>query len=376
MIDSAQDARDLVQELAAAPRFAGSDAEERARALCEGKLRALGFQVNRETFTYSQFPARFGPFICGLIFGAGVLAAGYIAGARDAPLAGIAVTLVALITAASAGGMLLERTGTLSWMRSESTNLVAVRAGASDAPAVWLMAHIDSKSQTIGMLTRVGAVTLSGVLLSLFLVSSLVQLSGLPELMGFPAELLRLQTAFLSVAAALAILPVIACFITNESAGALDNASGVAAVLLASERLDTGRNIGVLLTSAEEIGLAGARAFVASRSQKGIAINCDTIDNSGRFICMSNDKHRGDAVAMAKAGVRIGQKVKVRGFIRGVLTDSIPFTRRGWQSCTLSRGNLGTLARVHTSRDEPGRIDGAGVALAARILAATVEELT
>ena len=202
------------------------------------------------------------------------------------------------------------------------------------------------------------------------------ELAGFAEGMGIPAQLIRATALSGSVITAIAIVPVALCFITNKSPGALDNATGVAALLLALEHLKPDRNVGVLLTSAEEMGLAGARAFVATRTEKGIAINCDTIDNAGSFICMSDDSRRRDAVAMSKAGETVGENVRVRPIIRGILTDSIAFRKAGWESCTLSRGNLGTLARVHTSRDEPGRVDGAGVALAARILAATVEELS
>jgi hypothetical protein len=302
--------------------------------------------------------------------------AGNIAARHDAPLAAIVLTFATLIISGILGGMLLERTGTLTLMRSESSNLVAIKSDASSPPRVWLVAHTDSKSQTIGMLTRVASVAIAGIFLALTVVSMTAQLVGMPESMGFPAGWLGVQTTILSALTAIAIVPVILCFITNNSRGALDNATGVAAALLSLEHMRPECNVGVLLTSAEEIGLAGARAFVATRLEKGIAINCDTIDNSGRFICMTNDVRRHDAVAMSKAGSKVDEKVKVRGMIRGILTDSIPFSRAGWASCTLSRGNLGTLARVHTSRDEPGRIDGAGVALAARILAATVEELS
>jgi hypothetical protein len=374
--DDARRARELVLALAASTRFAGSDNEQRARALCESRLLGLGFEATHEDFTYSQFPARFAPFICGLIFASGVLLAGHIAARHDAPLAGIILTFATLIVAGMLGAMLLERTGTLSWMRSESSNLVAMRRGKSAPPTVWLVAHTDSKSQTIGMLARVGSVLITGIFLTLLVVSMTMQSLGVAESMGFPADWLGIQTAILSVLTAIAIAPLILCFTTNTSPGALDNATGVAAVILSLEHIGPESNVGVLLTSAEEIGLAGARAFVQTRAEKGIAINCDTIDNSGRFICMTNDVRRRDAVAMAEAASRIGVKVKVRGIIRGILTDSIPFSRAGWESCTLSRGNLGTLSRVHTSRDEPGRIDGAGVALAARILAATVEELS
>jgi hypothetical protein len=59
----------------------------------------------------------------------------------------------------------------------------------------------------------------------------------------------------------------------------------------------------------------------------------------------------------------------------GVLADNIAFSRAGWDSFTISRGNLRTLARVHTSRDSAGSIEGRGVDQAALLIAAIVEEL-
>ena len=47
----------------------------------------------------------------------------------------------------------------------------------------------------------------------------------------------------------------------------------------------------------------------------------------------------------------------------------------GWDVVTVSRGNLSTLGRVHTSGDTRDRLDGSGIAQAARLLAATIEEL-
>lgn len=60
----------------------------------------------------------------------------------------------------------------------------------------------------------------------------------------------------------------------------------------------------------------------------------------------------------------------------GVLADNIAFSDAGWDSITISRGNLGTLARVHTSRDRADHIDGTGIAQASLLIAAIVEELT
>ena len=376
MTDSAQRAKELVASLASEPRFAGSDAERKARQICEARLLDLGFKVTEERFTYSQFPARFAPFICGSIFAAGVLLAGHLSYAHNLALAGIVAAFAGLVVAAGLGGFLLERTSSLSPMRSTASNLVAIRRNALQSPTLWLVAHTDSKSQTIPMLVRVGSLAAAWIFFALLIATMVAELAGFAEGMGIPAQLIRATALSGSVITAIAIVPLALCFITNKSPGALDNATGVAALLLALEHLKPDRNVGVLLTSAEEMGLAGARAFVATRTEKGIAINCDTIDNAGSFICMSDDSRRRDAVAMSKAGETVGENVRVRPIIRGILTDSMAFRKAGWESCTLSRGNLGTLARVHTSRDEPGRVDGAGVALAARILAATVEELS
>lgn len=369
-------AKALVQLLASQPRFAGSEAERAARSHCESRLRELGFEVSEERFSYSQFPARFGPFVCGLIFAAGVLLAGHLSAAHGMPVAGLLVAFGSLAVAGLIGRALLERTGSISLMRSDASNLVAMRRGSQETPRLWLVAHTDSKSQTIGMLVRVASVMVTSVLLGVLVVTMILQIAGLPDSTEFTPQMLRIQAGIASFLTAVAILPVVLSFLTNESRGALDNATGVAAVLCAIEEIRPEIQLGVLLTSAEEIGLAGARAFVSGRRDKGVAINCDTIDNAGRFVCMSGNLRRSDSIALANAGSRMGVKVHLRRTIPGILTDSIAFTRAGWASSTLSRGNLATLARVHTSRDEPGRIDGAGVALAARILAATIEELS
>ncbi|MEO8194016.1 MAG: M28 family peptidase, partial [Gemmatimonadales bacterium] len=177
--------------------------------------------------------------------------------------------------------------------------------------------------------------------------------------------------------AAVASIPVILCFIGNKSRGALDNASGVASVLLAAEMLSPGVNVGVLITSAEELGLAGARAFAATGREKGIAINCDTIDDSGVFICMTRGvMSPSTAQAVDSAARRVAIRMRRRGMIPGILADNVAFTDAGWESFTVSRGNPGTLARVHTSRDTAANMKGTGLATAARLMAATVEELS
>ena len=368
--DAALWAKGFVAQLASTPRFAGSEAEQDARELCAEHLRKSGFKTSVEEFSFSQVPARLGPFICGILFAAGVFFSGHIAAAEKKPLLGIAVALGSAAIASLCGFLLMRSIATFPAWRLASSNLIGVREGVSEEPKVWLVAHVDSKSQTIGMLVRVSSLVAAGAMLVLTIGAMALQSARMSD------ELALMQSAYSAMFAALAILPFAFCFITNKSRGALDNASGVAALLLAADALPRELNVGVLVPSAEELGLAGAQAFAARRTFRGIAVNCDTIDSAGRFVCMTSGSGRAARSAMARGAGKAGQPLEVRTVIPGILTDSVALARAGWDSCTLSRGNLRTLARVHTSGDEPGRIDGTGIALAARILAATVEELT
>jgi hypothetical protein len=280
------------------------------------------------------------------------------------------IVLVAIATATGIlGKTLLGGVLRFTSMRRGSANLIARRAGM-DEPKVWLVAHTDSKSQTIPMLVRVGSILATAIFFSFQLAELAVQWAGLPISTAF-----QVSPQVTAVLTALAILPIVVCFITNHSPGALDNASGVAAIILAADSIGREKNVGVLLTSAEEVGLAGARAFVASRAGKGIAINCDTIDNGGSFIAMRHGVRDSSLPVMRRVASDLGVQVRERPLIRGILADSVAFSDAGWDSWTLSRGNIGTLALVHTSKDRPERIEGAGIAAAARILAATAEEL-
>jgi len=359
--------------------------------MCDTVLRGLGFRVTPEHFEFSSAPARWGPPLGATLLGILALAAGhmvFIVESQAIPfLTGIAGLLIVGFAARA-----LARNGTrkfpLAQMRS--TNLVAVRGGSRVSspdlhPRVWLVAHLDSKSQTIPMLLRVLSVATFAVLfvallitlLALFLPSIGIEIGLRHE----TTHALKHVALALCMASAISLLPLMFCFIGNRSAGALDNASGVASVLLAAELVRSDLDCAVLITSGEELGLAGARAF-ADTHPSAIAVNCDTIDDRGNFIFMTTgekSKRLEDKIARALERSALTQNAGgagLRRMIPGVLADNIAFTDAGWESFTVSRGNLGTLARVHTSRDRVDAVEGAGVAHAARLLAALVEELS
>ncbi len=375
-------AKEIVTELASSPRFAGSAEEQTARTLCRDLLEKAGFSVADQHFEFSEAPARWGPSLIASVAALIVLTSAHLATRHDVPWTGFLIQVVGL-AALSLVGYCLGRFGILPLRMSKSsaTNLIATRLEL-DAPKVWLVAHVDSKSQTIPMILRVASAVA-------FSTASAVVLLGILLTAAFGSrEILSELIVVFSYIAAVTAFPIILCFIGNKSPGALDNATGVAAIILAAEKLRPSQNVGVLITSGEELGLAGARWFVSTQTERGIAINCDTIDDPGEFLCMASGRksNRLDAAIGAAAGRLDAEttgvsgrarraRLRLRGMIPGIIADNVPFTDAGWESFTLSRGNIATLGYVHTPRDLPDRIQGTGIAKAASLIAAIVEEL-
>src|SRR5690606_25878620 len=166
----------------------------------------------------------------------------------------------------------------LPWMRRGGTNLAASRGSAGEV-RVWLLAHLASKPQPVPIAVRaVSLVTLSLTVLAALSYAAW-QVAGLSAGGGWAA------LAILAVASA---LPAAMCGVGNRSPGALDNATGVAAALLAAAALPVGRRLGVCLTSAEELGLAGARAWVSARAPQlpCAVLNVDSLDDAGETTVM------------------------------------------------------------------------------------------
>ena len=367
--------------------------EKQARGYCRTLLEESGFTVREQAFEFSAGPGRWGPSLGALLAAISVWAAAHIATRHHAPWLGLFVNLAGL-GAVSVAGYLMARYGVagLPIDRCAATNLVATPSASELRPVVWLIAHIDSKSQTIPMVVRVGA-SIVFALMSAGVMASLVimcvfGLNDQPDNFMGAIKSVSAAASILSWMAAAAALPIILCFVGNRSLGALDNATGVASVILAAGILGDSANIGVVITSGEELGLAGARHFTATETEAGIAINCDTIDDYGKFICMASGARMqrldgaidraASKLQFATAG-RPGRSgrgaLRLRGMIPGILADNIAFTDAGWESFTLSRGNIATLGYVHTSRDVPDRITGTGIAQAASFIAAIVQEL-
>ena len=364
-VELVQRAKSLLDRLCENPRFAGTPEEARARELCEAELRKAGFDCREIPFDYSQFPARWGPPLS-----AAVQAATIILVAR---MAMIGRSLAALVLGAVVVAALLwidtytkrRWVTTFPAQRARSANLEATRG----TPRVWLVAHLDSKAQTMPMLLRIaGTVALS----SLMLITALLLLLAL---VGMDAPL-GLWSG-VRIAAVLAALPGITCFVANFSAGAVDNASGVVAVVLAAQSTEAPHDLGILITSGEELGLAGARSWAESASRDIKVLNCDTVDDRGDWRCMYTGLHPNRLTEAARSVARrAGEQLHVGRLIPGILADNIAFADRGIPAVTLSRGTLATLGRIHTRRDNSNAVMGRGAAEASVLFSALAKELT
>ena len=359
-------AKALIDDLAKAPRFAGSSEEAMARARCRTELERAGFSCVESPFEYSQWLARWGSPLLGAISALVFIAVGeltLIVTEYAGLIAMIAMLGLTRFTVSTIRDRWILR---FPWSRAGSTNLVAKRG----EPLVWLVAHLDSKSQTVPMLVRIlGSI-------SLWLSALLVFGGTLAFLIWGPRMTFLIITA--QVFAAVGAAAVGLCFITNRSLGAVDNASGVAAVILAAQSGNAASSLGVLITSGEELGLAGALAWAQTAPEHLVILNCDTVDEAGPFRCMYSDAQPMRVALVAENQAKqLGVSLRVGRLIPGIMADSMAFTYGArWASITLSRGTLGTLARIHTPRDNSAKLTGGGAAMASLLLAGMAGELS
>ena len=283
---------------------------------------------------------------------------------RSMPVAGALLVIVSLVEiplllqpgpAWGAAGALLVLTVASSLMmfrfltgdgspRSVRTdaNLIAQRQGA--VVRCWLVAHLDTKAQGHSMAGRLVALWVTVVALAALLVMAGLRLRGpQPVTAGMAAGAMGVLAGLLLAGGRL----------SGQSPGARDNGSGLLAVLTAAE-LTTDPGIGIIITAAEEFGLAGARALV--REHPGLfgeaeVVNVDTIDEEGTLFVVTH----GQADRLARR-VRQGlaglAPIQGRRVPLGIMVDGVPLGRVAAGAVTIGRLSWGTLKRMHTSRDD------------------------
>jgi hypothetical protein len=372
-------ARAHLAAIAAEPRPAGGPAEARARAYAAGVLEAAGYRVREAPFTYSAAVGRFGAPAAG---GASlaVLLAAAVAGVRDRPAAAGGTLMLALLALAALAGW-AARSGVrrLPVLRREAVNLVAEPPApdGGEPPQVWLVAHLDSKSQPVAMALRVAGVSalvaawVSALALAAVHGSGWVDASRAQRLWPGRGAARRGRGGAGDDGARRGALGGRARQRVGRGVGAAGRQELAESGAVHEDGTPARRApVGVLLTSAEELALAGAHAWAAawyaagaSRAWRSTATAWTT---TGPLRLLGS----GDALfGLRNAARNAVPDARVRALPPGVLVDAVALAQAGWSAVTVSKGTWRTLGRVHTRRDTLARLDGRGVPEAAGALA-------
>jgi acetylornithine deacetylase/succinyl-diaminopimelate desuccinylase-like protein len=224
-----------------------------------------------------------------------------------------------------------------------------------ELPTIILVAHYDTKSQSLNMAGRV----------ILFLVpvimGAILFLATLGYLMGIFAMPISLIWAMIA-AAGVCLLVLFFSQTGNLSPGAIDNGSGVAVLLTLADQLPAKvsqyANLVFLATGAEEIGLTGAIRFVKEDSQqlrqnRTLVVNFDGL-GSGGAVTLAGLKQSGQFKFLDQARASLqeqGFKMRYYKVVPGVGLDHIPFMRAGYLALSFTQGSIESAKRMHSSAD-------------------------
>jgi len=227
----------------------------------------------------------------------------------------------------------------------QGVNLIASRQPDRQTvrPSVWLVAHYDSKGQPISMAVR---------------------------LIGFGLLVVGLLALLVKPVAGIAILAIAFAIIsqnrvTDNSPGALDNATALVAVFMTLDQLPPALNVGVIFPDAEEYGLVGARALAEERASllaESSVVNLDGLDDTGRATAFM---HRPGPIA---TGVVEALKARPWRWLP-VIVDGLALCSAARECVTIMKGNWRTMTIVHRPSDTTRRVRLDGAALVAAGLA-------
>ncbi|MBR9989354.1 MAG: M28 family peptidase [Gemmatimonadetes bacterium] len=359
-----------LREIATTPRLTGSEGAAEVGARIKARFEATGYDVEEREFTFSPLLGRFGITAAGALYLVAVFTAAMFLYTNH-PFGALALLLILLAVVGLCALFARAAIDSLPFGRQQGVNLFAKRAGSS--PRYIIMAHRDSKSQPLPLAFRGPAIVLAVIVWVALVAASLVHAAR--PLAG---------TVILALGALGVIAGVILifCWVDNNSPGALDNASGVAAALGIAAREHAAGDVAFLITDAEELGLAGARAAAPSLPAVFGVINLDGIDDDGAFYVLERfglirktglAPHL--AVALLQEADARGEDISRRDLPFGIVVDHIPIVKAGIPALTVMRGSMKSLRRVHRPGDDLDHLRGDGVSKAIDLVCGALDRL-
>jgi acetylornithine deacetylase/succinyl-diaminopimelate desuccinylase-like protein len=354
---------DLLQQIAR-PRLTGSTGAQEVADLVHERLIRLGYQVQDHPFTFSTWPGRFAITAAGVVFLSGTLGAAALLNMRH-PGVALVILLLTLLLCAAIAVLTAPLADMFPFGRITANNMFAARPNA--VPRYIFMAHLDSKSQPIPLAFRGPAIILA-ILAWLALV--VFALLGLLDPVWIRSDI----TTVLGVIAFLAAVLLVFCWVENRSPGALDNASGVAAVLALAESEKDRDDVAFLITDAEELGLVGARSIARKLNPVFGVINIDGIDDRGPLYVLEKFGVPPRYIAphlvasILQAAEALNMPAQRRNVPFGLLLDHLPMAKADLPAVTVMRGSFASLRRVHRPTDNLQNMTGSGIDGVVRVL--------
>jgi acetylornithine deacetylase/succinyl-diaminopimelate desuccinylase-like protein len=364
------------------PRYPGTKGDAKAISWLEGRFHELGLETSLQWFSYDLGPAQ------------RALRAVLVAAAVLVAVAGIVISsspssgLILLAAAFLPGAVFLSWAPWLEKLyrregRTRTANVVGRRGVADPRMTLMLMAHHDSKSQSLSFPFRMGLTitTIFGAVL-LAMLALIAIFSG--ELPG-PTWLAPSAGS----AASLAALILSTMKSGDRSPGGVDNAGSVAIVLSVAGKLIGGLaddiELVVLSTGAEEDHMIGAMRWIDAHAESLVSpafcLNLDGAGAPGRAVLIERYGFgRLFSAEMSAAARRASHRLGInpRGIVMlpGMGIDSIPFAHRGIPCLTLSSGSLGKATMsVHSANDRAEHLDPDTLAEIADLAYETLVEL-
>ncbi len=350
----------------AIPRLVDSTGEAEVQDYIVTQFTALGLDVSWEPFSFTKFPAEVLPRIISVLFVPVVLSVPWI-GDRF-PISVCLACLFSLFIALFFTQWQKRFEGLYDvGRRLRTENIIATNGQERDGntPTLLFVAHYDSKSQTLPIAVRAASYGIAIIGLVALTVAAAIKVgTGV----WFP-DYIVWSVAGITV---FCLLLLQANSTQNRSPGAFDNASGVGVMLEVARvvmALDAKKPITFLATGAEEYGMCGALRYIQAHA--------DEYDQENTYIINLDGLGVGNGVNMVTrygippvhttrtladlfraSGESLGVRVSERYLPIGVGLDSIPVASRGFETVTLTAGDVGRVAlKIHSKRDQIGLLN-------------------
>ena len=363
------------------PRKTGGAGWQKSREYIAMELKQLGFAVSEERFAIQWDLALFLKGVISLTLL--LLVISYLISKNHPFVASLLmfVSCVLIFSTSDAWNALISSSNLPFKPRSyPGVNLVAsLEPGRTTSKQILLVAHYDSKAQSLSLANR------SFLLLCLFLLCLLVTLLYLTaSFPGFPvlSPPTRKEMGFLSAITALCALLVYKNKTFDISPGGLDDASGVGTLMALAEVIreepPLEANVNFLITDAEEDGLLGAWSYMKAHQgefspKTTYVVNLDGVGIEGRL--MLTGKGRSELTTRLLALARARHIPLRRCFSPpGVLMDHMPFLWRGLKAVSLFTLSFKSL-RIHTAKDTSDLLERGGLEETGELVLALIQQI-